>query len=510
MQQLYGLQVDFTYLHGHYMVVSDADGLKADALSGFQLSMLTMNRIPRLLDMQVEEKDGELKLYYNVTGKRMLTQRLRTEKLTLQRFYSLFLEIACVLDDSKIYMLQPGRYVLKEDYIYCGESLDDLYFTYIPKEQLDNKCSVSTDLQHLASRCIHRVDELRGNGFQELMSYLQEENFNIPELKQLLMKHLRLLGQGQEHSAAYGIGTGEGRDMSKSDSRFIKQDAFLESVPESGTQSVLIEPDEFPGISSAATASSERREGSDGGKPEAEKRVKRNKTVIVLSALLSSGVLWKWYIEEPGSVTLYLCLGLNMALLAFAWLLLRRAAPPDTHKDPAEKAMEDWLSGVDAQPHSGGEADFFEEIGLKSGPSAPIPDKEETRGIDGTNAMPTTLLRPNDATVFLGGSAMNNRDPDPSLEFMHDGRRQRTAISKSHFIIGRGAGEADLIVGEQGVSRVHAELVKEEKECVIRDLGSRNGTFVNGELLVPYRMQPLREGDIVKIITTEYTFRMGS
>ncbi|UUZ86901.1 DUF6382 domain-containing protein [Paenibacillus sp. P26] len=119
-----------------------------------------------------------------MTGKRMLTHRLRTEKLTLQRFYSLLLEIADVLDDSKIYMLQAGRYILKEDFIFCGNGLEDLHFTYVPKEQLDSKASVAADLQRLASAWIHRVEELQGKGFQELMSYLQEENFNLPELKQ--------------------------------------------------------------------------------------------------------------------------------------------------------------------------------------------------------------------------------------------------------------------------------------------------------------------------------------
>lgn len=215
MQQLYGLQVDFIHLHGHFMVVSAAEGLKAEMLSGLQLTMMTMNRIPRLLEMQTEEKDGEIKLFYNVTGKRMLTHRLRSEKLTLLRFYSLLLEIADVLDDSKIYMLQPGRYILKEDFIYCGNGLEELYFTYIPKEQLDNKSSVSMDLQHLASRWIHRVDVLQGNGFQELMSYLQEENFNIPELKQLLLKHIRILGHGLDQPLSSGeqIGFAEKDDF---------------------------------------------------------------------------------------------------------------------------------------------------------------------------------------------------------------------------------------------------------------------------------------------------------
>src|SRR5512134_3972179 len=49
-------------------------------------------------------------------------------------------------------------------------------------------------------------------------------------------------------------------------------------------------------------------------------------------------------------------------------------------------------------------------------------------------------------------------------------------------VIGRGT-EASLLVNDQAVSRRHAVVLLSGGRAVVRDLGSRNGTSVNGERL---------------------------
>ena len=46
--------------------------------------------------------------------------------------------------------------------------------------------------------------------------------------------------------------------------------------------------------------------------------------------------------------------------------------------------------------------------------------------------------------------------------------------------VGR-AGDADLVLADELVSRHHAQLTPSGSGAVVEDLGSRNGTFVNGE-----------------------------
>ena len=48
------------------------------------------------------------------------------------------------------------------------------------------------------------------------------------------------------------------------------------------------------------------------------------------------------------------------------------------------------------------------------------------------------------------------------------------------YVIGRGA-EADIRIETPLISRAHARLIIRERDCLIEDLGSSNGTFINGE-----------------------------
>lgn len=52
---------------------------------------------------------------------------------------------------------------------------------------------------------------------------------------------------------------------------------------------------------------------------------------------------------------------------------------------------------------------------------------------------------------------------------------------------------------DNGVSRLHAVIRNNSGNVVIMDLGSSNGTYINGTRIVPNIEQPLRHGDIVAL-----------
>jgi pSer/pThr/pTyr-binding forkhead associated (FHA) protein len=54
---------------------------------------------------------------------------------------------------------------------------------------------------------------------------------------------------------------------------------------------------------------------------------------------------------------------------------------------------------------------------------------------------------------------------------------------------------------EKGVSRRHAKIVFRSDELTIEDIGSVNGTFLNGHRIVPYQSVPLSSGDVVQLGT---------
>lgn len=53
----------------------------------------------------------------------------------------------------------------------------------------------------------------------------------------------------------------------------------------------------------------------------------------------------------------------------------------------------------------------------------------------------------------------------------------------------------DLNAQRHGVSRQHCRLSRQGNRLVVTDLGSTNGTYLNGRLLQPHRETPLADGD---------------
>lgn len=68
------------------------------------------------------------------------------------------------------------------------------------------------------------------------------------------------------------------------------------------------------------------------------------------------------------------------------------------------------------------------------------------------------------------------------------------ALNKPVTVIGRVAG-AEIVIDDDSVSRRHLEIRKSATGYVVRDLGSANGTFVNGEAITE---APLANGDEVR------------
>lgn len=79
--------------------------------------------------------------------------------------------------------------------------------------------------------------------------------------------------------------------------------------------------------------------------------------------------------------------------------------------------------------------------------------------------------------------------------------------------IGRATRNAtwDIALQDRAVSRPHAEIVQDETGIwVIKDLGSANGTIVNGVPLPAEEPQPLNDGTVITLGETTMLFRAGS
>jgi hypothetical protein len=83
-----------------------------------------------------------------------------------------------------------------------------------------------------------------------------------------------------------------------------------------------------------------------------------------------------------------------------------------------------------------------------------------------------------------------------------DGRVYPLSVGST--VIGRGD-QANLRLPDVGISRRHARLDFDGGQVIITDLGSTNGTSVNGQRISAVALNP---GDMIQIGTTTLTFRV--
>jgi pSer/pThr/pTyr-binding forkhead associated (FHA) protein len=80
--------------------------------------------------------------------------------------------------------------------------------------------------------------------------------------------------------------------------------------------------------------------------------------------------------------------------------------------------------------------------------------------------------------------------PELSLEVVEGIGAGRMVALGGALVVGRGR-DADLVLADELVSRHHARVSPHGSVAVVEDLGSRNGTFVNGEAIHgPTRLAP--------------------
>jgi len=85
---------------------------------------------------------------------------------------------------------------------------------------------------------------------------------------------------------------------------------------------------------------------------------------------------------------------------------------------------------------------------------------------------------------------------------------EKIIIDKKNFIIGRRHKGADYVCSNNFVSKSHAEIISREGRYFVKDLGSTNGTFINGERIEKLLDIEVKNNDKIKFADWEYTLKI--
>ncbi|MGE6229682.1 DUF6382 domain-containing protein [Paenibacillus chitinolyticus] len=224
-------------------------------------------------------------------------------------------------------------------------------------------------------------------------------------------------------------------------------------------------------------------------------RGSRVKILALGGAFPIIAMIWNAYFSAPEPPLLYISSGATLLVLDAAYVLLAIGLPGRRNSQLEEAAP----SGSSPNPPAAAQEpmsleQYYAGLGERTTLLAP----------------PLSAVNNADETVFLGPASAptHTKFRHPVLEVMREGRKETILLDADSFIIGRG-GDADYIEDVLGISRIHAQFLRTPEGYAVKDLGSRNGTFLNDGMLVPYQMVALKDGDVVRIIHTEFNFRFG-
>nr|WP_246246204.1 DUF6382 domain-containing protein [Paenibacillus lemnae] len=183
---------DFVQDNGTFMVLCREERLDRSEISEVQMGMIRAVKMPHFLPLFLKEMDFNITLEYNITGKKMLAQALKTEKLSLTECYALLLQVITTLEDSSKYLLRAEQYILDENYMFMEGSIQSgmVYLTYLPLVQgasLGDQ-GLGSGIRDLLTRLLTSIRELKGNGIQTLIQFCGREDFNLGGLKTLLLE----------------------------------------------------------------------------------------------------------------------------------------------------------------------------------------------------------------------------------------------------------------------------------------------------------------------------------
>ena len=86
---------------------------------------------------------------------------------------------------------------------------------------------------------------------------------------------------------------------------------------------------------------------------------------------------------------------------------------------------------------------------------------------------------------------------------LDDGSNRNYPLKQGGNVVGRGQ-DADFRLPDTGVSRRHLEITWDGQSAMLADLGSTNGTTVNGQ---PVQTWQLADGDVIRIGHSSLVFR---
>lgn len=447
------------------------------AVSNLQLRMIQRSSNHGILAIRLEEVNDETGFYVNLQGKRPLSVELRNKRITAEQATKFMMRLLDIIVGASDLFLNPERFLLDPEILFVGDGFQDLYCVYLPVTQNNvAQADLRIRVREIYLFVLGHVERWEGTILPGILHKLGDSECSLAELKQQVEGWLQS-GGTNEVLVDRGTHTDSNRD-----NRVAGEASFDSDLQSGGTGQKGQNEDEA--LNALNWWSEDTGMLSDEEQPERFVRSNQAGSNLVrfwlclVGSVALHAALWALYRTNPSEGLLYLNIGIGL-LAADACYLAFHLRGSSTMPWKYRLAV----AGISSE-------EYHEAAG----------DGEGERNLAVfSEAQHTTILDESPPTVLLGRTEGGSRG-ELILSTVQAGKEHRYPIEDSA-VIGRDAQRCEIVDRSEGISRAHAEIRKGELQgdFEARDLGSRNGSGLNGEAMIAFRWYPLRPGDELRL-----------
>lgn len=432
--------------HKSYLVLKKEDmGQEA----GFALKMLCDNSIPGLLPLSEHIFNGEEELYYDISSRQPLSIQFEKKEMQKQNLEILFSDMKSVLEKLDEYLMDMEYLVLNPEHIYIRSADEHIDFLYTFCKDEDFEHTTYAFAEYLLDK-IQNEDEQAVVYAYGFYRYIKEEKGDLVRaLERLSQDKIAEIEQPEEIEQL--------EELEKPEF-YLDEETSIEELSSSPFQEEKKQSYKVMRTSFLAVLGL----GGIG--------------MIAYSAWKYS-LLWGNLFSKSESIIGAGIVAMSIGGIAL-FALMDYLAKKDTKEDVmvCERTVEPYL------PYEEGETDEREDV------FSPMAE----------------VIQPVDcATVLL---QENCYEEQRILIGRIRGKKKQIDLSSFPFVVGKNREQADYVIEDSSVSRIHARFTLRDDVVYLTDLNSTNGTRRNGIPLNPNELVMLEADDEITFGRVTFTY----
>lgn len=447
--------------HKSYLVIKDQKiekQMEKEEKEGYYgVKMLCDNPIKGLLSLSLHVFNGEKELYYDISTKQPLNVLYEKREMKKEDLEKLFLGLKAALRNLEEYLLDIERLVIKSEYIYIHSADESINLLYYPCEREEFEKEVYEFAEYILDR-INNEDQQAVVYAYGFYRYIKEEQGDLSEALE------RLLGEKEIKQDETAMESEE-EESKNTDNPWNDMDFYADE------EEVM-----------------ENQKLEKGNEKRKYYQIMRMAFFMVLG-LGGIGILafsaWKYSLNwENVFSQRESIVGSGLFAVSVAGAVLfhfmdfwQKKQQEKAEENPDEKEMEAFV---------------------KENPIE-ISYEEVAEEVLSAKAAQESFYE----TVLLQENCYHEQR---ILTGRIRGRQKQIDLSAFPFIIGKSKEQADYVLEDSSVSRIHARFTLRDDIVYLTDLNSTNGTCKNGVRLEPNELVMLEADDEITFGRLTFTY----